>query len=87
MGSRKEESSIGSSSPRRKEELVSIFHRALDDLTDDLINDSVSYCACVLANFTGDRHKNRLVEIRLKVIPEKDREILLCKFSFQMTLY
>ena len=48
-----------------KVELVSTFCRALYDLIDDLINDSVSYCACVVTNFSDDRHKNRLVEICL----------------------
>ena len=39
-------------------------------LTEDLINDSVFYCACVIVrisdDFYDDRHENHLVEIRLK---------------------
>ena len=55
------------SSVRRKVELVSTFRRVLNDLIDDLFDDSVFYCPCMLANFSDDRHKNHLVEIHLKV--------------------
>ena len=38
-------------------------------LNDDFINDSISYCACVIVrvsdDFYDDRNENRLVEIRL----------------------
>lgn len=40
---------------------TSTFRLALDDV----INDSDSYCACVVVNFSDNRHKNRLVEIHL----------------------
>ena len=39
-------------------------------LIDDLITDSIFYCACVIVrisdDFSDDRHESRLAEIRLK---------------------
>ena len=41
-------------------------------LIDDLIDDSISYCACVIVriseDFYDDRHENCLVEIRLTTL-------------------
>ena len=46
-----------------------LFVERLTILIDDLIHDSISYCACVIVrisdDFYDDRHDNRLVEIRL----------------------
>ena len=48
-------------------------------LIDDLINDSISYCACVIVkisdDFYDDRHENRLVEIRLYTVIQTKEEI------------
>ena len=50
---------------------IQLFIERLTILIDDLINDSISYCACVIVSisdgFSDDRHENRLVEIHLKI--------------------
>ena len=38
-----------------KNRTVSTFWLAFDGLFDNLVNDSVSYCTCVVENFSDDR--------------------------------
>ena len=52
-------------SARRKAETGSTLRRALEDFIEDLVNDSVSNFACVVASSIDDRLKIHLVEIRL----------------------
>ena len=51
-------------------------------LIDDLINDSIPYCACVIVRISGDfyddRHENRLVEIRLYCDPNSHQLLKDC---------
>ena len=55
------------------DEKLNWFHLFVERLTiliEHLINDSGSYCACVIVKFSDNRHKNFLAEIRLYIVTE-----------------
>ena len=61
---------------------IQLFVERLANLIEDLINDSVPYCACVIVrisdDFYDDRHENRLVEIHLNI---SSKQLLLVAVS------
>ena len=59
----------------------------MTNLIDDLIDDSIPYCACVIVrisdDFHDDRHENRLVEIRLQQRLHLNKELTYVQIAMK----